>query len=298
MISVHLIPPEFDDKKDEWFKAKNNTSWYYESIANKDNLLVTIGESWTWGDSLGKIDINAGITDDYNHRVTHVFGHLLRTKLNADWCNMARCGYSNSWIIEQCSEIVRITNTLDLGYKNITIVCTLTELCRDIYASQMYTIATQLIKISNTLDEFLCQYENEQLLQIKQIANQAPSNVRIVIGRNFTDTYTENIATIPDLLVPKTWCDIINDKFNYKDYINNSRIVGQIGFDPLIRFLREQKKYSEWKKELLVLFDSALNRTNFLDHSPYNYKQATKHPTEKGHEFWADYLESYLTKIL
>jgi hypothetical protein len=295
MISIHFVPPEFDTKQEEWFSAENNTSWYHESIDHKDNLLVTIGESWTWGDSLGNINLEAGLSDDYVHRTTHVFGNLLRSKLDADWCNIARCGYSNQWIIEKLNNFATIVNTVNLGYKNITVVCTLTELCRDIYSPQMYPVAVELLETSNTLNEFLQGYENNHFLEIKNIIEQLPTNVRVLVGRNFTDTYTSNTL---ESLVPNTWCDIINNHITYKNYTNNARIVSQIGFDPLIRFLKEHDQENIWKDELSELFDSALVRTDFLDASPYNYKKATKHPTEDGHKLWADYLYKCLTRTL
>ena len=70
----------------------------FTSISSGDTLLITIGESWTWGDSLP------------DNRLKNVWGYRLATKLQIDWLNIARCGASNFWIFYQLSELIRFGN--------------------------------------------------------------------------------------------------------------------------------------------------------------------------------------------
>ena len=66
---------------------------YYKNNG-KDKLLITIGESWTWGDSL---------EDHGYNRLDCVWGNKLSTMLDTDWINIARKGASNLWIFYQIS---------------------------------------------------------------------------------------------------------------------------------------------------------------------------------------------------
>ena len=56
-----------------------------EDISGKSTLLVTIGDSWTWGDGI-------------DNRVNNVYGRRLSNMLNSDWINIAWPGTANNWI--------------------------------------------------------------------------------------------------------------------------------------------------------------------------------------------------------
>ena len=64
-----------------------------ESIIGKENLLITIGDSWTWGDSLGSTTLEF---NDKQTRHKQFYTNLLAKKLEADWIMLARCGCDNS----------------------------------------------------------------------------------------------------------------------------------------------------------------------------------------------------------
>jgi hypothetical protein len=55
---------------------------------NKNTLLLTVGDSWTWGDSLGDVSTR--------YRSNHVYGKYLSDYLNADWINYGYCGGGNN----------------------------------------------------------------------------------------------------------------------------------------------------------------------------------------------------------
>ena len=58
---------------------------------NRKTLVVTIGESWTWGDSLGKTQHK--IFDDKEFRLANVYGRRLADTLQADFLNIAKPGW-------------------------------------------------------------------------------------------------------------------------------------------------------------------------------------------------------------
>ena len=71
-----------DHKREKW-DANDPYSfrqWYSEDIQNKDTLLVTVGDSWTWGDHLGSIDWDKSVDDPI--RLTQVFGRKLAMSSN------------------------------------------------------------------------------------------------------------------------------------------------------------------------------------------------------------------------
>ena len=65
----------------------------------KNNLLITVGDSWTWGDSLGDLSIR--------YRSDHVYGKYLREYLDSDWINYGYCGGGNRNILRALDLILQ-----------------------------------------------------------------------------------------------------------------------------------------------------------------------------------------------
>tara|TARA_R110000782_G_scaffold253020_1_gene340991 strand:- start:524 stop:886 length:363 start_codon:yes stop_codon:yes gene_type:complete len=97
-----------------------------ENINGNKNLLICIGDSWTWGDSLGKT------TTEYNDkdaRHTQFYTARLAEKLNSDWLMIAWCGVHNNWIVDQYKIIKQaIDNGYYKNYDKIYVHVCLTEL--------------------------------------------------------------------------------------------------------------------------------------------------------------------------
>ena len=81
---------------------ENNPEFFIQE--GKKNLVITIGDSWTWGDSLGNIP--ATKQDDLQARQTQCYGRHIANELNADWLNCGYCGYGNIRIIQKLYELV------------------------------------------------------------------------------------------------------------------------------------------------------------------------------------------------
>jgi hypothetical protein len=69
----------------------------------KKNLVITIGDSWTFGDSLGSASTNK---DDIHARQSQCYGKHLSDELDADWINCGYCGYGNIRSIRKLYEFV------------------------------------------------------------------------------------------------------------------------------------------------------------------------------------------------
>ena len=97
----------------------------------------------------------------------------------------------------------------------------------------------------------------------------------------------------------KTWIDVIADYTKQSNYPTTTRIVSQIGTEPLIQFIkRNREQFQLYKPDFVEMLTDSLDATTWLEESPCNYKKATKHPTEKGHELWADYIYNTCKDII
>jgi hypothetical protein len=251
----------------------------FEIINNSINLVITIGDSWTWGDSLGNINVDQGVEDNILARQTGCYGRHLSDQLDADWINDARPGGSNDHIINKFEKHL---NTDYSKYKKVWIIITLTETGRNVEISNLKEIDEELQTIEqNHLDKI-----NALILK-----NQT---INLIVGRNFTDYYPK--TKLYPWCLEKTWVEVIfdqlkieNTKWAKMEYsmIKTTGIASGVGFMPL------NKKYdhdADFKLYLINSIEKAKKLWTFLEISPYNSKKATKHPTKEAHQLWANYI--------
>lgn len=254
-------------------------SCYDARLESHDTLLVTIGDSWTWGDSLGHAKARNS-QDDPEYRLTHVYGNLIAQKINADWINIAIPGESNTWIIDKAEKILR--SDIVKQYTQIYLTLTLTEFGRK---DDYFIIRNNSGSI--TTSNIFEVYNQEIERYVDQLISDNPE-VNIVVGYNFVD------PAISNKFLPDTWLDLL-----YQDATGKCHIVLSEHIDILGNWLSELTKISptdilDFK---LQLIDQSLIRINRLDNSPYNNSEDSRHPTELGHRIWAEYLLSNLKDI-
>lgn len=262
--------------------------WYSEDIQNRDILIITVGDSWTWGDHLGNIDWDKASDDPV--RLQQVFGRLLADKLDADWVNLARPGCSNYWMLEKLQDIHPFIQQAQ--YKHIYVVVTLTEDLREAQYTRRIRVEEPyqgMWSRSIGVTDFLVQVESYLLRNLEQYFATLP-NVVARVQRAFTDVWPANSSP---LLLDKSWCDVIQDNFGFANYQQPVPFIGQMSINPLTEKYINQNP--ERKLEFLNIMDAVATRWNFLGASPYNLTGSTCHPNPAGHQLWAEYLHRQLT---
>ena len=283
---------------------------YLEIENKKKNLVICLGDSWTYGDSLGNTDVSKNI-DDFEFRKEHIYGKLLADKLNADLVNAATPGCSNNFIYHQfynnivTKDLPRLSQT----YNKVYIVITLTENGRDLkqlpHLSWFLNTFKKHYDYENdtnfTFEKFLIRLEQFVLSQIAEQEKNFPANVKLITASNFAYVYDYNKALVKHM-VPKIWTEILAEKQNLKP-VKNVRMASY-ACSYLLEFMRSisnrfdadtYSKYVDWYEK--VIMDPANKQIDFLNESIYNYKKASKHPTPEGHALWADYLYNYIVTL-
>ena len=306
-----------------------NRPWLHENFKNKNTLLITVGDSWTWGDSLGKINLNSGIIDDYEYRTTHIYGYHLSNLLDSDWVNIAVCGTDNINIMHKAVSYIKNLTRL---YDHIQVVITLTESGRELHNNnflnkqQEYNLlkgsdwpeyselisrqvdATELIKecLDNNL---MIGYDIGLYYSLADSTNiwdfltryeeytfrlikQLFKNVSCTVARNFTHSFASNQPILGSMLLPKTWVDIISEQGYLETYPKDIYVLSGIGLNPILAYIKETKLND--KEQLLSLISNSHQAINWLHNSKYNAKIATKHPMETAHQWWAEYIYKWL----
>jgi len=247
---------------------------------NKDNLLITFGDSWTVGGSFQYL-IHTDATD-FNDptlrqfQLDNIYGNTLRQHLDADWYNIAISGASNRWIVDKFQEFSKIRT--QLNYKKIYVVITLTEVGRE-WEGMESPIFTSV----SSLDDLI--FKTSALIE-DTIISCMPDNIELIIGRNYVDDSYPNLTKF---MLPNNWLDVLIKPDSVTD---NCYMLGFIAFNSLKKISSKLTVPREnLLREMTNYIDLAKPRLDRLQKSKFNiHKVGYQHPTPEGHKMWADYI--------
>lgn len=241
-----------------WSKIQNP---YYYADRNSRELIVTVGDSWTYGDSLGNTKVRNG-QDDTEYRLDHVYGNLLTQQLGTDWMNLALPGASNYCMLNWLGQLL----DRKYNYQSITCIVTLTEAGR--HEELRWTEG-------NLLQPALENIVVKTYGMVKELRLRFP-RVTFKVAHNFTDSI-DGYGVIE-----RTWLEVLtNQQLQDNTFIVISDHIKQLNYD---------RTYPDTPD----IIDRALRRIDVLDACEYCNKEDSRHPTEAGHALWANYLATQL----
>jgi len=262
--------------------SQGNREWIAESSTGKENVLITIGDSWTWGDSLGT---SATTENNKKYRYENFYTSLLASKLDADWLMLAWCGTNNRWIVSRYLEVCgAIKQGFYKGFKKIYVHVNFTEMFRDIES-----FADIHEDSFNSVNDFAKYYFKKTVVDKTKKTNMYTKYH--TFGQNFWNfDFEKDQRWMTDV-----WQDLL---FKYQDieYRVITPMVSGIATQPFISYCR--------RNSLKSLLEDFKNRTHdmlelasLLEKSELNSIHGTKHPNELGHKIWADYLYKYYSNL-
>jgi hypothetical protein len=233
-------------------------------------LLVTIGDSWTWGD-----DITASNNDTI--RLAKVFGNLISTTINSDWINLGQCGSGNFWLANKVKELAAIIP--ELHYEKIYVICTLTEVGREFNSTYDRNIDyINWLVAHNPRNDLLGFLNNLVVTEIIDALKSFP-NVVLKIGTNFVNHI--GLGTAQPYLLDTPWINLLT---NVDD---NCYVVGSYTID---NFRRSIDLFPNHELLLcwLVELTELSKKRNMLLQDKNKFRNG--HPLQSGHQQWANYI--------
>jgi hypothetical protein len=271
------------DLLDQW--KLTTTNFEGDDDYHAEIIIVTAGDSWTWGDSL-----------DSGSRLNQIYGKLIADKFNADWINVGCRGWSNSYIIDNVSYIVNLlTNS---SYKKIIVVLTLTENGRDIKTPHSFPYNyiecfKQLGATETFYNQLLTDIEMHWAKQILELQKKLDQRYTVFLGYNFVwnKLLTEKLSNTSIILAESNWIEVLADYQNLPRPIRTNLVCGWIfKFIDSVHEILARPTTTAFKSWALPLIDQANLVNQWLDNSPMNGKKASKHPNAEGHAVWANYI--------
>jgi len=279
-----------EDYKERVYKCEPEANHYFFKDRSSDTLCIVVGDSWTRGDSL-----------EESGRLDQVYGNLISKKFDADWINVGCSGWSNSWVLLHVQQVVtQLVNHKQ--YKRIYVIITLTENGRDILTAASYNynyISThQRIGTSYEFyDTILKDIEDYWAIQIQELLNISNDRYTFFVGKNFVwHDQLKNKFNDPRMIFSDlNWIECLADYQLMTRPIRTNLVTGWI-FDTVntVHDIINEKDFTIFKKWSMDRMNKAIEVNKWLDSSPMNHKESSKHPNATGHAVWANYIINQL----
>lgn len=255
-LTKEILPDYFTVASAHNSHYQNQTNTFDFVNRNSDTLVVTVGDSWTWGSDL-----------DSSTRLYEVYGNLIAMQLQADFLNLAQPGSNNFFIAERVEELGNIVPQLE--YKTIYLICTFTETGRSFNSHHDVYIDYVLWFQQNKLDNFLTFLNKECYNRIYSAAKQHHMILRI--GTNFIDAVGFRADVLPWFRQLKINCPI-------------STCVGHTGVNRLF----EVKKFVQNQEDFKLWFNNLVDESMYVDKICRSAPLFNAHPLAPGHKIWAN----------
>ena len=245
----------------------------YNFINNNSNkLIVTVGDSWTYGAEL-----------DSQLRLKQVYGRLVSDQLSADWLNLALSSFGNFWMADIIEELANVIPKLK--YDKIYIICVFTGVGRwfNTQFDQHIDYVTWFknnIQKTEDFDKLLVMLNTNCVSRIKKSLLNF-NHVELKIGTNFVDAIGfDDLNT--DEILPTPWYQVLGYNDDKKVYT----CISYIRIDEAIHFV-DKKYHSTFKQWLIEIVNKSSGRIELFNDSK---KFKNGHPLVDGHRQWADYI--------
>ena len=268
-------------------KFDDSWAWVDMSVCQdiqSDTTVLVIGDSWAWGDELGgSCGIKSSPNSNTDYRNSKVFGNLLSQKLKANWVQFAMPSASWFWIINEYEKLVQ---SVAKQSTSVIAILTMPDYGRELDSeSNMIDYYLKSFTNGNSIIQTLAQVESTYYDQINDITSRY-SNVKCITSPSFT----QNI-NIANNQVKSTWSELLGD-FVKPLHLHTS------GSWAILKFLEKNQLLTDQLKQEFneTLFSKVMLCRDQMDASPLFFSRC--HPTEQGHEIWANYLYDHIKKSL
>jgi len=259
------------------YKVKTNTFDFVDR--NSKKLVITSGDSWSWG-----LDLTPD--NDENYRLEHVYGNIIARQLDADWLNLSQVGSNNFFIADRIEELEKIVASID--YNKIYLICTFTEIGRsfdshhDRHIDYVSWFKNNIV-VESDFDKFLHFLNAECLARIQKVVEK--HNIELRIGSNFV--YPLGIESANGFL-ETPWFQLLGIDCPVIGYAGST---GATRLQSAEQFVSDSKK-SLFKSWFIKLVDNAkyIDQVTSTKRHPQVLAGMPGHPLAIGHRKWADYV--------
>lgn len=269
-----------ENLKPDWIEKPAMFSEFHVK-RGKENILVVVGESWTYGESIGGIATALG---KYNikSQLTYGFGSNMAMALDCDYYQYAVPGNCNFYMFGELNRI--IPRIKSFGYKKIYLCLQMTEPGREKAISHeleghpldyLYRKSTPM-----TFDRWLQLYDELFFRQYDKIVKEHNID-NAILWKNFCKTNTDSRDYSFDI-IETSWI-----KYSASNLGLKLEMPKFYSIDWMADFKSEYRKNISFDNKMLSEQIDIIEASNkYLSTSPRH----RHHPDEISHILWSQYL--------
>ncbi len=269
--------------------AHKNCGIYCKGISNK-KLLIAVGESWTYGDSLEPYVKAIDKKDCLAYRVSTIFSGKLANYLNSDLLVYAEPGFANIYYWTKLETILDFIIN-EKYYDELYLVIQMTSPGRDYCENYVYPKIEHLfsIKPNNfpilSLDEWVYEYDKTYFNWLKEIINKY-SIKSTVLWKNFNDFYYKD-RNFPFKVIEIPFHKYAVEMSGFS--FIPSKILETVFYDNINKFYNLKIDLNILENEL----DKIKNSFELLNNSMLN----NWHPNDSGHWILATLMREKIESL-
>ena len=263
----------------------------YDFISrNSNRLIITIGDSWTWGADLTQQKhkgLHIDRLEDDNYRLNHVYGGILSKTLQTDFLNLGESGSDNYYILNKLKELYDIIDLLE--YDSVIILCVFTEVARGFLGADDNDVGHSSW-LKNNIHKDSDYYKFLKFINSNIADEIVPllDKLQVYFATNFVDPI--GFEKLESKFLSKTWlqtwCESIQQTYPDPCYLVSPWVFEKLEkvFD--ICPTLDKADFFKWAEGELR---SADKRASICKRDGVNFGQLL-HPLSSGHKVWADYI--------
>ena len=277
----------YNDKnlKPDWVEHEAKFSEFHIK-RKKKNILLVIGESWTYGESLPKVETGIG-RFNFDSQIINCYGPAMTVTMDCDYYQYAVPGNCNAFMFQELGRILEYIWSLD--YEKIYVSMQMTEPSRekpilqrleDHPLHKLYTDTTEVIDFKEWLKRYDEIFFNIYDREIKKY-NDPNKKIIPILWKNFCSINTTNRNYNFDIL-NDSWikysASCLGVKLEMPSFYAVEWLAGfQEDFGHKIKF------DARYVSGMLNIIEKS---NNYLHDNPYHFP----HPNDEMHLKWANYL--------
>lgn len=270
----------------------NEQIWPYDYVdRGSDTLLVTIGDSWTWGAGIdgGIKDAETMTKQENTFRVNNLYGNIISRDRDWNWLNLGIYSAGNQWIANKVFEL-RALEPL-LKFKKIVVMCVLTSVGRWFYTWQDSLVDYKKFFRENKMlhhddyEKFFVDLNRRVIEQIKMLTNSTDT-MRLLVGSNAVD-HCGFDALDREEIIDKPWYQLLSRTTLKGISVDLDSIKYLQNIEHFLETSDEKFVFKQW---MMQKIDEAEKQNAMLTTMDTVGRVDKAHTTHIGHKRWADYI--------